>query len=230
MITYLLSAPKIAGLLPATTEPIFIVPDFSLLLKPVMRRETTAEVADRHRDMLEMAYRRHLQTPDEHFQVSRWYKPNSQKPREKHPHKVVADALVLEGLLVPHPGNNGVRSQYRISTDGIALVEACLPDWHARATHDAGVWVERFDQYAAKLFAQGWRILPEPGRSWAFEQAFENERGIRGLHRIQWIGGVDVFGWDEYHGSYFYAIPGYDYRETPAWQYFQQPHVENIPF
>ena len=235
----LLPAPCIAGLLTATAPtstrtPQHTMPDFSLLLqldRPIIKpRESVEQTAEAHRDFLEMAYRRYLQTPDEHFRVSQWYYgPDRRGVKEVHPHKRVAEKLADVGLLNRHPYNNSSRSKYRISESGITYVEEALDRWIDQAPHDTDVWLPRFESYARQLKLDDWYILPEPGRSWRFEQAFENERGTRKLHRIKYVGFPDGHGWDE-HDSYFYTQPGYDYRETAAFRQFQQPVRMDIPF
>ena len=226
----LLPAPRIAGLLTAmastpTNTPQHTMPDFSLLLqldRPIIKpHESIEQLAELHKDFLEMAYRRYLQTPDQHFRVSQWYYgPDRRGVKEIHPHKRVAEKLADVGLLDRHPHNNGSRSRYQLSGYGIGYVEARLDRWTTSTTHDAAIWLPKFETYAAMLKSDGLLILPEPGRSWAFEQAFVNENGRRQLHRIRNLGGFRGHGWDKYDGTYFYTQPGHDYRETAAYKVF----------
>lgn len=208
--------------------------DLNLMLKrPVIApAETLEQSAELHSDFLEMAYRRYLQTPDQYFRVSQWY--SGAGARTVHSHKVVAEKLAGHGLLDRHIANNGSRSKYRISQRGIAYVEAALSRWLVSRTHDAAIWLPKFESYTASLLVDGWYILPEPGRSWTFEQAFVNDKGQRSLHRIRNFGYPHGHGWDQHQGSYFYTLPDEsgDYVESFAFQVFRQERAVSleIPF
>jgi hypothetical protein len=136
--------------------------------------------------MIDTARRRHEQAGDDYdlsfWNVTQW-RPKTDPRCQRYPrhdHRMVCDALALEGVLEPHPENNGRLSRFRLSGSGLSYAEACA-DRHWRRT-DYYRWMRRdFEALAANMLARGYYLLPEPTRGWwtgriAFEYGGEGRQ------------------------------------------------------
>lgn len=135
--------------------------------------------------MLETAYHRHLATADSDPEEAYW---NVTQRRSKahplyrafpqHDHRVAADSLVLAGLLMPHPGNNGRQSRFALSPEGVAYVEAHREEWASTLYYGKRGNPDRLARYLELVDEMAGRFgawpLPEVERAWwGGEVAFE---------------------------------------------------------
>lgn len=215
----LLPAPAPVLLLPATcatTKPLPL-PDLDVLLPLQMSLEPAFPATEAYNKatFLESAYLRCVQAGGDEdlqfFRVARHKSEHDPRPDRTHPDKRLADRLVGEGLLERHPNRRMCR--YRITALGITMAIACSPYWNDDLRPYRKEQRDKFERLAAELVRQDLYILPEPGRSWRVEMAFEElEKGWRHLYSYKPAGYRRGFEWKANDN-------GYTYTDAPAFAY-----------
>lgn len=121
--------------------------------------------------MIDTARRRYMQAGDDYdlsfWNVTQWRPKTDPRCQQypRHDHRMVADALALEGILQPHPENNGRLSRFRLSSTGLDYADANA-NRHWR-WNDYYRWMrQQFEALADEMLAQGYFLLPEPTRGW----------------------------------------------------------------
>lgn len=158
--------------------------------------------------LLEMAYMRLCMAQAAGDEALAWFQVTKQRPAydltpdRVHPAKVMADRLLLHGLLARHPR----RHMFRLAEAGIAHVEQHLSAWRRNLSAGQAEALAKFEALMPDLWRErGLLPLPEPGRSWRSAIAFDTAHGWpRKLYVYRSFGYHAGMQWDE-GGPYYYG-------------------------